>query len=211
MCSVYITSIRTVNLHIFLQLERDIARLSKLGEICVSGDLNARTGSLKDYICNDQINKYIKNCNDYSRDLQKHKMIRCNQYVKINIRGRELVDLCKSAILRICNGRTVSDLCGDFTLIKDRGKSLVHLTIGEPTYLSDHNLVETVFKCQIKRDTPKGKISNMRKEYDKFIWQSESSVLYKEALTEVDSQAMIMNDLEVQGVLTQLLMISPLF
>ncbi len=54
----------------FLQLERDIARFSKLGEICVSGDLNARTGSLKDYICNDQTDKYIQNCNDYSRDLQ---------------------------------------------------------------------------------------------------------------------------------------------
>ncbi len=107
-------------------------------------------------------------------------MIRCNQDVKINVRSREL---CKSANLRICNGRTVGDLCGDFTVIKDRGKSVVdytivgknfsrnvvHLTIGEPTYLSDHNLTETVFKCQIKRDTPKVKINNMRKAYDKFV------------------------------------------
>ncbi len=83
MCSIYIISIRTVN---FLQLERDIARLSKLCEIYVSGDFNARTGSLKDYICNYQTDKYIQNCNDYSRDLQKHNMIRCNQDVKINIR-----------------------------------------------------------------------------------------------------------------------------
>ncbi len=76
-------------------------------------------------------------------------------------------------------------------------RNIVHLKIGEPTYLSDHNVVETVFKCQIKMGTAKGKISNMRKAYDKFIWQSESSVLYKEALTEVDSQAMIMNVLEI--------------
>ncbi len=41
-------------------------------------------------------------------------MIRRNQDVKINVRGKELVDLCKSANLRICNGRTVGDLCGDF-------------------------------------------------------------------------------------------------
>ncbi len=68
--------------------------------------------------------------------------------------------------------------------------------MGEPTYLSDHNLVETVLKCKIKRDTPKVKISNIRKAYDKFIWQSESSVLYKEALKDVDSQAK--NVLEVQ-------------
>ncbi len=39
----------------------------------------------------------------------------------------------------------------------------MHLKIGEPTYLSDHYLVETVFKCQIKRDTPKVTIGNMRK------------------------------------------------
>ncbi len=109
----------------FLQLERDLARLSKLGEICVSGDLNARTGILKDYICNDQTNKYIQNYNNYSRDLQKHNMIRCNEDVKINVRSRELVDLCKSANLRICNERPVGDLCGDFTVIKDRGKSVL--------------------------------------------------------------------------------------
>ncbi len=102
-----------------------IRRFSKLGEICVSGDLNARTGSLKDYICNDQTDKYIQNCNDYSRDLKKHNMIRCNQDVKINVRGKELVDLCKSVNLRICNGRTVGDLCEDFTIIKERGKSVV--------------------------------------------------------------------------------------
>ncbi len=64
--------------------------------------------------------------------------------------------------------------------------------------MSDHNLVETVFKCQIKRDTTKVKISNMRKAYDKFIWQSQSSVLYKSALKDVDFQAMIKNLLEVQ-------------
>ncbi len=33
-------------------------------------------------------------------------------------------------------------------------------------------------------------ISNMRKAYDKFIWQSQSSVLYKETLKDVDSRAM---------------------
>ncbi len=49
-------------------------------------------------------------------------MIKCNQDVKINIMDRELVELCKSANLRICNGRTVGNLCRDFTVIKDRGK-----------------------------------------------------------------------------------------
>ncbi len=86
-------------------------------------------GSLKDYICNDQIDKYIQNCNDYSRDLQKHYMIKSNQDFKINVSGKELVELCKSANLRICNGRTVGDLCGDFTVIKDTGKSVVDYTI----------------------------------------------------------------------------------
>ncbi len=102
-----------------LQLERDIARLSKPCEICVSGDLNASSVSLKDYISNDQTDKYIQNFNDYSRDLQKHNMIGCNQDVKINVRCRQLLELCKSANLRICKGRTVDDLCGNVTVIKD--------------------------------------------------------------------------------------------
>ncbi len=88
-----------------------------------------------DYICNDQTGKYIQNCNDYSRDLQKHNMIRCNQDIKIHVRGRELVDICKSANVRICNGRTVSDLCGDFTVIKDRVKSVVDYIIVGKNFL----------------------------------------------------------------------------
>ncbi len=87
----------------------------------------------------------------------------------------------------------------DYTIVgKNFLRNIVHLKIGEPTYLSDHILVETVFKCQIKRDTQKVKICFMRKAYNKFICQSESPVLYKEVLKDVDSQAMIKSVLEVQ-------------
>ena len=196
----------------FSQMERDIARFSKLGEIFLSGDFNARTGTLKDYICDDQPDKYIQNSNDYSIDLSKHNTIRCNQDVKLNVRGRDLVDLCKSANLRICNGRTIGDLCGDYTVIKARGRSvvdytivgkdfmknIVHMKIGDPTYLSDHNFVETVVNCQIVNNVTKKKVSPMKQAYDRFIWHAESPLLYREALKDVDSQAMIRNFLEVQ-------------
>ncbi len=156
-------------------------------------------------------------------------MIRCNQDVKLNVTYREVVYLCKSPNLRICNGRTVGDLCGDFTTTKDRGKSVVdytivgknflrnilHLKIGEPTYLSDHNLVETIFKCQIKRDTSKVKISNMRKAYDKFIWQVRVISVIQESIETCrlsgHDQDLFWKYSMKRAVLTQLLMIPPLF
>ncbi len=82
--------------------------------IFLSGDFNDRTGELMDYVCNDSQDKSIQNSNDYSVDISSHNILRCNWDDKINISGRNLIDLCKSANLRICNGRTVGDLFGGF-------------------------------------------------------------------------------------------------
>ncbi len=138
--------------------------------------------------------------------------MRCNRDNKINIRGRDLINLCKSANLRICNGRTVGDLFGDFAVIKMRGKSAVdytivskeflknilHLQIGDPSHLSDHNYRETTIKCKIVEKIEGQEVSAMKKAYDRFIWQAESPVLHREALKELDFQVSIRNFVETQ-------------
>ncbi len=87
-------------------MENDISRFYKLDVIFLSSDFNARPGELMDYVCNASQDKYIQNSNDYSVDTSSHNILRCNRDNKINIRGQDLIDLCKSANLRICYGRT---------------------------------------------------------------------------------------------------------
>ncbi len=67
--------------------KKDISRFSKLGVIFLSGDFNARTGELMDYVCNDSQYKYIQNSNDCSVHISNHNILRCNRDNKINIRG----------------------------------------------------------------------------------------------------------------------------
>ncbi len=73
----------------------------------------------------------------YSIDSCKHNTIRYNQDVKINPRGRDLVELRKSANLTICNRRTMEDLYGDFTVSRNNmGTHLVDYTIVDKTFMN---------------------------------------------------------------------------
>ena len=213
LCTAYIApQYSTTTNAAFLQMEKDAARFSKLGDIALFGDFNARTSNLKDYIENDTRDKYIQNANNYSVDRPKHNIVRCNQDTKINARGKDLVNLCKSADLRILNGRTIGDLMGDYTVIKSNGKSVVdynivskqflhniiHFRVGDPNYLSDHNFLESVIRCELNDNITKVKKSPMRRMYDRFIWEMDSSVFFNEAINDNDTKGMIRNFLENQ-------------
>ncbi len=165
-----------------------------------------------DYVYNDSQNKYIQNINDYSVNISFHNILRCNRDNKINIRGRDLIDLSKSTNLRIFNGKTVGDLFGDFTVIKKKGKSaedytivskellknILHLQIGDPSHLSDHNYIKTTIKCKIVKKIERLEVSAIKKAYDRFIWHAKSPVLYREALKEIRSQVSSRTFLETQ-------------
>ncbi len=103
---------------------------------------------------------------------------------------------------------------GDFTVIKKRDKSVVdyiivskeflknilYLQIGDPSHLSDHIYIKTTIKCTIVEQIQRQEVSATKKAYDRFIWQAESPVLYREVLTKLDSQVSIRNLLETQYV-----------
>lgn len=85
----------------------------------------------------------------------------------LNTQGRQLLDLCLSARLRILNGRFLGDLLGNCTCIKHNGCSVVdyvltstsmlssvnYCIVEEPTYLSDHEQTVTILSCRATNST----------------------------------------------------------
>ena len=91
---------------------KDIEKLSTEGDILISGDFNARTGSVVDFVAND--NDFVKSCFDqqYIVDsLNKPRnsldTVRCG-------RGKNLLELCIQVGLRILNGRVFGDTLGKY-------------------------------------------------------------------------------------------------
>ena len=209
MCTVYNNpNCRATENCAFLQLQRDVEHFSKLGDILLNGDFNARTGNLNDYIKHDYSSSHIQTGKNYSLDKTVHNTERENKDNKINSWGRELMVLCKSAGLRILNGRTIGDLFGDYTYFKGNKKSAVdyvivskhwlgnilHFSVSEPIpYLSDHCFLNTVIKCSINKAYTPEKQSNMKKLYNRFIWKAESKELFRNALMQEASQRMLVS------------------
>ena len=89
---------------------------------------------------------------NYKSDFQ---LTRKSQDKIINPQGRDLLDLCVSAQLRILNGRFIGDLLGNMTFFSMKGCSVVdyaitsesllssvnYFIVKTPSYFSDHNQI----------------------------------------------------------------------
>ena len=116
LCFVYIAPANSSyvlrhDLDILQLLENDIAQYSKLGSILVMGDTNARTGTVRDFIDNDD--KHIPIPSDTRKS--KLTMERKSQDLHVCPRGKELLELCIQANLNILNGKTFGDRFGKYT------------------------------------------------------------------------------------------------
>ena len=107
-------------------LQEEIAVFSVNNHIILTGDFNARTGSLPDNILMDS-DQYVPVLPEYTVDTP---VTRASKDKTTNSYGKELLDLCISSKLRIVNGRVGSDKDkGDFTCHTPRGSSTVDYTI----------------------------------------------------------------------------------
>ena len=94
----------------------------KLGNIMLTGDLNARTGVLPDFNKHDA-KAFVPLPMEYRPDFN---WMRCNTDRTVNSYGKELLNLCVSSNLRIVNGRIGGDKdLGASTCFTPRGSSLV--------------------------------------------------------------------------------------
>ena len=139
-----------------------------MGEIIVSGDLNARTGDKHDFVFEeDTQNRYDVPLPDFY--IYDKSITRNNRDNTCNAYGKCLIEICRNCSLRIMNGCIVGDSFGSFTYYKNNNKkSCVDYTISTTTFmkqfqyfsisppdmeLSDHCIQKFGVKCEVNGKT----------------------------------------------------------
>jgi exonuclease III len=159
------------NIDPFTSLEESVMQYQSLGDIVLLGDLNARTGELKDYIVkgsNDFVNgKHLKSNNSLLDNLGRAN--RNNQDTGKNRYGNSIIELYRNADVQILNCRTMGNLEGAYTSFQYNGRSVVDYCImsdrlfpaintfmvSTPNHLSDHayicTKIQTCSNSQLSR------------------------------------------------------------
>ena len=119
-------TIRTgLNKDIFDNMEESISRYSKKGDVIIMGDLNAHINESElDFILHDANDKYDSFLpDDYVADSVYCKRNTCIPQLT-NTYGRNILDICLNAQLRILNGRTLGDTGGKMTFLNAQGMAI---------------------------------------------------------------------------------------
>lgn len=176
----------------FEAIERDVNKYRHLGYVAMCGDFNARTGNQLDYIAGDN-SRYIPVDDKYIEDIGIP--FRRSQDLKIDDRGKRLLDLCISARLRILNGRTLGDINGKFTCHRPVGSSVIDYFIISEELLTDvlyfhvHPFKGTLSDCHCKISTtimlphiPILATAKTKSIPSKFTWNKSSECRFHAAL-----------------------------
>ena len=105
-------------------LSNEILQFQDKGKVIIQGDLNAHTGNKEDII---QPNKFHQN-NEIDDNFElSHR--NSEDTSQTNIRGEELLELCKAHNLVILNGRKMGDPWGKVTSYQWNGTAVVDYVI----------------------------------------------------------------------------------
>jgi len=175
------------------QIQNSIIKYSKLGEIILMGDLNARTGHEVDFVQGD-CDTALPLGLEYITDRQIS--VRNSLDTILNTRGKEILDLCISARMRILNGRKLGDTLGYHTCHKFNGSSVADYAIVSESLLdcipyfkvsnfmadiSDHCCISFKIKSPVIHvNTVKDTVLPFPTS---FKWSNESVEFYLEALS----------------------------
>ena len=114
-------------LDVFGDLEYKLSCVGpEIDKLCF-GDYNARTHTKPDYILSED-NTDIPIPRDIYEADTVGTVPRGNLDTVTNKYGDNLLSLCKSVPLRICNGRKLGDILGNFTCFTSNGQSFVDLS-----------------------------------------------------------------------------------
>ena len=157
-CGAYIPPYNSIYFspELFEELENDIEKFSSLGSILLMKDFNSRTGKYADNVCQDGNSIIV---NDQSKSSQ-YAFQRNSFDDNLNNHGKKLLEICRSADLRILNGRISGDSLGRPTFHGKSGVSVVDYAIfdqnlfshvakfivREPSSLSDHSSIMAWYK-----------------------------------------------------------------
>ena len=105
-------------------MSEDIIHFQRKGKIILQGDVNARTGTDKDLIQPDKFEQESEE-GEYLELPPRN----CEDKGHIDIRGEELLELCRSLNLLILNGRKTGDPWGKITSYQWNGTAVVDYVI----------------------------------------------------------------------------------
>ena len=93
-----------------LNLSKELRKFNQLGQMCITGDLNSRTGENLDYVCNINLDRYVELPEENVQHVNSLPKLR-NQDKHVTMLGTKLLTLCKENSLVIVNGRFEPGLC----------------------------------------------------------------------------------------------------
>ena len=161
----------------------------KGGEVILQGDFNARTSNSTDIVEPDKFDPMnpILDTNQITMNPRNSKDS------KLDGRGKELLDLCKSLDLNIVNGRKTGDIFGDFTSFQWNGNGLVDYVITSKNlfssilslnvgnfkpWISDHCALHYKFQSDIVIPKATSDNSGLHPQPDRFYWDNESTQIF---------------------------------
>lgn len=183
------------------KIEEDIIKFSKVGDIMMVGDLNARTSSCPDSINGDSDIVFPIYAND-------NIPTRNSMDKTLDSRGKHLLEICIQSQLCILNGRCLGDTLGNFTCHNYNGSSVVDYSIvSENLYndivyfnveklngvLSDHSMITTMIKIQkpIKLNTRNINLHKISRNLIKFTESTKTQ--YQNNLNNPTTKSKIIN------------------
>ena len=197
MCGLYIPPMYSPYFddNLFENLEHDVEKFSKLGNIMMLGDFNARTGLASDFVSKEGNDLITNDCSALSREVKQRK----NFDENLNSHGKSLLDLCRTFDLNILNGRTLGDSLGKATYHAKTGTSVVdyiitdqsllqsvnYFLVNQPSFLSEHSSICTWINTSLIVSDPENRDSQHSTQQalpPRFVWSTDSCELYKIAL-----------------------------
>ena len=181
------------------KIEEDIIKYSKIGDIMLMGDINARTSNAPDYICGDSdiaIPIYIDDTIPPRNSLDR----------VLDNRGKHLLEICIQSHLCILNGRCLGDTLGNFTCHNYNGSSVVDYSIVSETLykniiyfnvekfngsLSDHCMINTLLEIQKPINIQSININLHKIERTHIKWTEETKLQYTNNLSNTQTESEI--------------------
>ena len=192
----------------FEDFEQKLNSIDNDTDILVLGDLNARTGVLPDYIEHEDNDDIPIPQELYETDYQA-TIPRGNMDKVTNKYGQNLLDMCRTVPLRICNGRKLGDIQGSFMCYKWNGQSVVDYCLASPSLLnkiatfqvgkflptlSDHCPISAKLKTNfIPSETYQDCNYNFLQKPEKVNWDKISEHTFKNILRSDQSRHFVSN------------------
>ena len=190
-------------------LSEEIINFRREGvDIILQGDFNARTANCTDFVQPDKFDPMDLNL----QIEQFHIHPRNSKDKKVDGRGKELLDLCKSLDLNILNGRKTGDIFGDFTSFQWNGNGIVDYLITSQNlyssvlslqvgsfmpWISDHCPLHYTFQTACTNIPDIDNNSDLYPLENKFYWDKEATNKFVEGLKSEQGKNRITNILNI--------------